>query len=233
MRLDVALVERGLAKSRTAANEIISSGNATVNGVIVFKPSFNVIDGAVLEALQDEWVGRGGKKLDAFLSSCALDINGTECLDVGASTGGFTQALLKYGAKQVVALDVGTNQLHISLKQDIRVKSIENIDVRDYKADKFDIVVCDLAFISIEKILADLIRLSKSNIIILFKPQFEVGKLAKRDRKGVVVDAYAIDFATFNFEMLLKQNNLTIIKSADSVLAGKEGNIERFYHITK
>lgn len=233
MRLDVALVELGLAKSRTAASEIIESGNAIVNNKVVFKPAFNVSELDNIVAQSDIWVGRGGKKLDAFLMELNLDISGFDCIDVGASTGGFTQALLKYGAKRVVALDVGANQLDELLKNDSRVVNKENTDIRNFKDELFDLVVCDLSFISIDKILNNLLAVAKNDIIVLFKPQFEVGRLAKRNRKGVVTDTYAIESAIFNFEMLLKQNMLKILKSHDSVLAGKEGNIERFYYITK
>lgn len=233
MRLDVALTNLGLAKSRTAAAEIIESGNATVNGKIVFKPSFNVLETDKIDATTDIWVGRGGKKLDAFLMDLNFNINGLECIDIGASTGGFTQALLKYGAKSVVALDVGVNQLDESLKNDSRVINKENTDIRDFKDGCFDLVVCDLSFISIDKIINNLLDVAKKDIIVLFKPQFEVGRLAKRNRKGVVTDSYAIESAIFNFELLLKQNMLNILKAQNSVIAGKEGNVERFYHIAK
>ena len=233
VRLDVALVNDNLAKSRTSAAELITSGCVSVDGMVILKPSFNASLSATIQVIGDDWVGRGGKKLSFFLDEINFCVLNKECIDVGASVGGFTQALIKRGAQSVVAIDVGHNQLHESLRANPRVTNLEAMDIRNYTSKEFDLVVCDLSFISIEKIIMDLLRLAKSDIIILFKPQFEVGRLAKRNKKGVVIDIDAIDKAVVNFEALLGAQNLTIKAHKPCALAGKEGNIEQFYYVAK
>jgi 23S rRNA (cytidine1920-2'-O)/16S rRNA (cytidine1409-2'-O)-methyltransferase len=144
------------------------------------------------------------------------------------------QILLESGVGEVVAVDVGDNQLHKSLRDNSRVRVFENCDIREFKSDKpFDIVTCDVSFISILKILKSIDRVSKRDIIILFKPQFEVGKGVKRNKRGVVLDSKAIDSAREKFEKPTQDLGWKLKKSSKSKLAGKSGNIEYLYYFIK
>jgi len=234
MRLDSYIFEKALANSRNKAKEIIKSGNVKVNGEIVTKPSFEVKD-VEIEILQDiVYVSRAGYKLDGFLKSHDIDIKDKECLDIGSSTGGFVEVLLNKGAKSVTAVDVGSNQLHDSLKNNPKVKSFENTNIKEFQSDKpFEVVTCDVSFTGIENIIHDIDRLSSQDIIILFKPQFEVGKDVKRDKKGVVKDQKAIQRTKVAFESLVFALGWKLVKKEESKLKGKDGNIEIFSHFKK
>lgn len=232
-RLDKFLYEKSLAKSRNQASELIKDGFVQVNSKIVKKPSFLVNEDDKIEVLKKADVSRAAKKLRGFLEGADF-IKDSVCLDVGASTGGFTQVLLEKGALKVYALDVGKSQLDESLKTNSKVVNLEKTDIRDFKSDKkFDIVTCDLSFISIEKIIYDLDRLSKRDLIILFKPQFEVGKDIKRDKRGVVLDKNAIKKAMENFEKVADSLKWRLFRKEESKVKGKEGNVEYFYHFKK
>ncbi|WP_281950646.1 23S rRNA (cytidine-2'-O)-methyltransferase TlyA [Nitrosophilus kaiyonis] len=235
MRLDRYLFEKKLAQSRNKAKELIEEGCVKVNKKSIKKPSFEVDENDLIEVENENfYVSRAAKKLENFLKEIDLDIKDKEILDIGASTGGFTQILLNKGAKKIYALDVGKSQLHESLRNSEKIINIENQDIREYFVDKkFDIVTCDVSFISVIKIIKDIDRLSKDNIIILFKPQFEVGKDVKRDKKGVVKDKKAIEKAIKKFEEETKKFGWKLIKKSESKIAGKEGNQEFFYYFKK
>jgi len=163
-----------------------------------------------------------------------ITIKDRYCLDIGSSTGGFIEVLLEFGAKRVVGVDVGSNQLHYKLKKDSRVESHENMDIRLFQSDiSFDVVTCDVSFVSLEYILPSIDRLSAKDIIILFKPQFEVGKNVKRSRRGVVKDEKAIIHALDLFEGSISTFGYNMIIKENSQIKGKEGNIEVFYHFQK
>jgi len=234
MRLDSYIFEKGLSNSRNKAKELIKKKMVKVDGVIIVKPSFEVEDVEV-EILQDTvYVSRAGYKLDGFLKEVTIMIEGKECLDIGSSTGGFVEVLLKKGAKEVVAVDVGSEQLHQSLKQNPKVKSYEKTNIKDFQSDKtFEVVTCDVSFTGIKHILADIDRLSKKDIVILFKPQFEVGKDVKRDKKGVVKDKKAIERVQTEFESEVFKLGWSLNDKKESSLKGKEGNVEIFYHYQK
>jgi 23S rRNA (cytidine1920-2'-O)/16S rRNA (cytidine1409-2'-O)-methyltransferase len=193
-RADQLLVERGLFESRTRAQAAIAAGLVTANGVVLRKPSDRVAIDAVIEASPEHpWVSRGGLKLVAALDHFGFDPAGRTCLDVGASTGGFTEVLLARGARRVYAVDVGRGQLHARLRERGEVISFEETDIRTLEParlpDPPDLAVADVSFISLKLILPALDRLLRrpAELVALIKPQFEAGR--KHLKKGVVRDA--------------------------------------------
>ena len=234
-RLDIFLVEKGFFDSRNKASEAIKSRNIKIDGKIVTKSSCLVDKTSQIEIFQkDNYVSRAGNKLKEFLKENSVDIKDKICLDIGSSTGGFCEVLLEYGAKEVYAVDVGSNQLHPKLKNDKRVKSFEKCDIRDFKSDKkFDVVTCDVSFVGISYIFPKIKELSNDKIILLFKPQFEVGKNAKRDRRGVIKDKDTIKRVMTRFESILVSENMKLLKKEISKVKGKEGNEEYFYYIQR
>ncbi|HQU83060.1 MAG TPA: TlyA family RNA methyltransferase, partial [Pyrinomonadaceae bacterium] len=197
-RIDKILVEKGFADSRTKAQAMVMSGVVLVNEKRVEKPSESFTNEAEIriKGKSDEikFVGRGGLKLEKALDEFQICPNEYICLDVGASTGGFTDCLLQNGAKKVVTIDVGTNQLVWKLRNDPRVEARENVNARYLKpedfSERFDLIVMDVSFISVTKIIPALTDLLNKNgkIIILIKPQFEVGK-GEVGKGGIVKDA--------------------------------------------
>ncbi len=195
-RLDAELVRRGLARSRGQARDVLAAGRVRVNGALVDKAALAIApdDELALEGEADRWVGRAAYKLLAALEAWApvgLTVHGARCLDVGASTGGFTQVLIAGGATQVVALDVGHDQLAPTIREDSRVVERSGTSIRDVTlADlggSFDIVVADLSFISLRLVIGKLAALVRpdGHVVVLVKPQFEVGR--ERLGKGGVV----------------------------------------------
>ncbi|MCW8953976.1 MAG: TlyA family RNA methyltransferase [Sulfurimonas sp.] len=234
-RLDNYLVENGLSESRNKAQGLIKDGHVSVNNKVIIKSSHKLENSDKVEVKEHKnYVSRSAFKLSAFLDELNLDIKNNVALDIGSSTGGFTQVLLEYGVGEVTAVDVGKEQLHVSLKEDARVHSFESCDIRDFKSDKkFDIVVSDVAFISLLNILDDVDRLSTEKIILLFKPQFEVGREAKRDKNGVVTDEKAILNAMIKFEDACALKCWKRVLKSPSKLTGKEGNLEYCYLFEK
>lgn len=235
MRLDNYLVENSLAQSRTKAQAIIKDGLVLVNGKVVTKSSFGVEEGMVV-AVQEhkEYVSRAAWKLRNFFDEIGLCVKGCEALDIGSSTGGFTQVLLEDDVKSVCCVDVGRDQLHPLIREDKRVEVFEQCDIRKFQMDKvFNLVVSDVSFISLHYILDDVDRLASEKIVLLFKPQFEVGREAKRDKNGVVQDQKAIGEAMERFEDATQDKGWKLIKKRPSQLTGKEGNLEYCYYFTK
>jgi len=236
LRLDVYLFENSLAQSRNKAGEMIKNREVIVDGSIITKASFKVDENNSIEVeKKTQYVGRAGNKLKGFLQGFrALHVEGLNCLDIGSSTGGFVQVLLEEGAKSVSAVDVGSEQLHVSLRDDKRIKLYEQTDIREFKSDElFDLVTCDVSFIGIEQIIEEIDRLSKDKILILFKPQFEVGVGVKRTAKGVVKDVSAIKRVKENFVAKCFTYGWELIDTQESILKGKEGNEETFYCFSK
>jgi len=234
-RLDNYLVANSLAETRNKAQTMIKESHVSVNNKIISKSSFKVSDSDEVKVQEHkQYVSRAAFKLSNFLDEIPLHVEKMTALDIGSSTGGFTQVLLEYGASEVTAVDVGKEQLHPSLKKDNRVHSFESCDIREFKTDKiFDIVVSDVAFISLLHVLDDVHRLANDKIILLFKPQFEVGREAKRDNNGVVLDEKAIQKAMIKFEDACSLLGWKLILKSTSKITGKEGNLEYCYYYEK
>ena len=235
MRLDNYLVDLKLVDSRTKAQAIIKEGLVSVNAAVIKKSAFKISqEDEVLVQEYKKYVSRSANKLALFLEELNLDLKGRIALDIGSSTGGFTQVLLENGVAEVSAVDVGKDQLHKSLKEDSRVYSYESCDIRKFESEKsFDLVVSDVSFISLLYILDDVDRLATNEIILLFKPQFEVGREAKRDNHGVVLDNRAISDAMDRFEKACEAKGWTLVLKSPSKLTGKEGNLEYCYYFKR
>ena len=223
-------------QSRNKATELIKSNKVKCDGEIITKPSFNVLDFQKIELLEDDfYVSRAAYKLKFFLQELKnFDLKDKNALDIGSSTGGFTQILLENEIKKVTCVDVGTNQLHERIKYNDKINFFENTDIRNFESDEiFDIVTCDVSFISILNIIDAINTLASKDIIILFKPQFEVGSSVKRDKKGIVKDNNAIQKARHNFLNKTNILNWTLKYSNISKLQGKDGNVEEFFYFSK
>ncbi len=235
MRLDNYLVENAFTDSRNKAQALIKEGLVFVNKKVAKKSSYKVEKSDEIKVQEHKsYVSRAALKLEAFLDEISLHVSNKTALDIGSSTGGFTQVLLERGVKEVSCVDVGHDQLHHSLRADERVNVYEGCDIRKFTSDKlFDLVVSDVAFISLLYILDDVERLACKDIILLFKPQFEVGREVKRDKNGVVQDKKAIANAMTKFEDACRLKNWQLVKKSPSKLTGKEGNLEYCYYFRK
>ncbi len=233
-RIDKLLVQKGFVKSRERAKALIMAGKVLVNGTVVDKPGTSVpVDSRVEVKGEDiPYVSRGGLKLETALKEFSLNVKDFTCLDIGASTGGFTDCLLKHGAKKVYAVDVGKGQLDWKLRQDKRVVSIEGVNARYLSEkevpEKVDLIVIDVSFISLTKILpvAKNFLKPKGKVVALIKPQFELSKREVDKGKGVIRDPYlhakAIQkIVDFSQKIGLFPEKLTISKPA-----GPKGNKE-------
>jgi 23S rRNA (cytidine1920-2'-O)/16S rRNA (cytidine1409-2'-O)-methyltransferase len=233
VRIDRLLVERGLFESRAKAQQAIAAGLVTADGVTVGKPADEVSSAAVLQAAPAHpWVSRGGVKLAAALERYPIDVEDHVCVDVGASTGGFTEVLLTNGASLVFAIDVGTAQLHPSLRGNPRVISMENTDIRSLEGRRLekrpDVAVIDASFISLKLILPAVFSFTAAplQMLALIKPQFEAGRA--QVKKGIVRDealhrAICDDIAAF-----AAAQGCTDIEVFPSAIEGGDGNREFF-----
>lgn len=244
MRFD-KFISLKLGISRNQALELIENKSILLNDKC-YKAAFNVknlafnlndeelLQSLKLTLLDEIYVSRAALKLKGFLSEFPLHIKGKKCLDIGSSAGGFVQILLENGASSVLALDIGSHQLHHSLKTHPKVQSMENTDIKAFKsAEKFDLITCDISFISLKKVLFYIDSLAKNLILLLFKPQFEVGIVAKRDKNGVVKDEKAIKRAKAEFEQECTKLNWLLKANLSCKVKGKEGNGEFFYLYSK
>ena len=236
MRLDKYLVEEGYFESRNRALEAIKAGRVRVNGKKA-KPSVRIDENSVVEVAEEKfYVSRAARKLESFFLEYPLDLQGKRALDIGSSTGGFAQIILENGVASLDCVDVGSDQLHISLRKEERISLHEATDIREFQSKKsFELITCDVSFISILQIISDIDRLAqrKTDIIILYKPQFEVGKEVKRDSKGVVLDLDAISRRREVFEAEAVKLGWELQYQSKSKVAGKEGNLEYLYHFVK
>ena len=236
MRLDKYLVDEGYYESRNRANDAIKAGLVMVDGKKP-KPSVKIDENMVVEVEDAKfYVSRAARKLEDFLAEYGVDMQGKRALDIGSSTGGFAQIVLEKGVSALSCVDVGKDQLHISLREDEKVSLFEETDIREFESDEgFELITCDVSFISILKIIDDIDRLSQkgTDIILLYKPQFEVGKDVKRDSKGVVQDVDTIARRKEEFEAVAGKLGWEEKYQAESKLQGKEGNQEYLYHFVK
>lgn len=235
MRLDSYLVEKGFVESRTKAQSLIKEHAISVEGKIVDKVSFEVTDEMNVEMADTQiYVSRAAIKLKGFLPYTEWEIHGLRALDIGSSTGGFTQVLLENGVSEVTCVDVGSDQLHPSIRTDARVRVHENTDIREFTSEKpFEIVTCDVAFIPLELILKSIDALASCYIVLLFKPQFQVGREVKRDKNGVVKDDKAIGKAMIRLEDACALMGWKLVAKETAHIAGKEGNQETCYGFVK
>jgi len=235
IRLDNLLVDRKMVESRSQAESYIKLGKVAVDGIKRTKPGFFVDVNSELKILQQvQYVSRAGLKLESVAKKMRIDFRNKTVLDVGSSTGGFTDYSLKNGANKVIAVDVGTDQLHPKLRLNKKVELHEKTDIRNFKIDqKIDVVVIDVSFISIKEILPSVVNLSNKNtkIVAMVKPQFEAGRNGTVN--GVVKNNSYRRKILQDFENWCRSNNLYIENKRDSEVKGTKGNQERFYILKK
>jgi len=232
-RADLLLVERGLFASRAKAREAIEAGLVLVDGVALKKPSDMVDSKSKIEAQKPyRWVSRGGLKLEAGLTHFQIDAKERICLDVGSSTGGFTDVLLSRGAAQVFAVDVGQDQLHERLRRNKRVVSLEQTDARSLDATLIpeapSLVVCDASFISLKLVLPQALTLAAEGafLVALIKPQFEAGREAVREGRGIVRDEAIHEAVCADIAEWLAATGWNVLGIAPSPIEGGDGNRE-------
>ena len=234
VRLDKALVQLGLVTTRSQAESYIRLGRAKVSGRLTTKPGYFVHDLSLVELNQPEqFVSRAGLKLASVADKLAVDFRGKTVLDVGSSTGGFTDYALSRGARRVICVDVGTDQLHPKLRRDARVELHEKTDIRDFVTNQpVDIILIDVSFISLREVLPHLAELAtrQTQVVAMVKPQFETGNRLKN--RGVIKNDTERRRILHDFEQWAKRYFLLRAK-ADSAVAGARGNRERFYLLTK
>lgn len=239
-RADALLVARGLAPSRTQAQALIMAGRVSTGGQRVEKPGAMLAEDAELSlAAGPRFVSRGGEKLDHAVEAFAaagLEIAGKVCLDIGASTGGFTDCLLQRGAARVIAVDVGYGQLAAKLREDPRVDVRERCNARDLRPEDIDrpvdLVVVDASFIGIVKLMDAIARLLRpgGELVALIKPQFEAGRQAAAKGRGVIRDEVTRQEAIASARRDVEAWGFEVIAEADSALRGPKGNLERFVY---
>lgn len=240
VRLDAAMVKRGLVASRSEAASLISDHLVSVGGVIAEKGSRLVAADEPIELLhQRRFVSRGGEKLEGALEAFAVDVEGISAVDAGSSTGGFTDCLLQHGAARVFAVDVGRNQLHERIADDPRVIWREGVNVRDLaRADvpfPCTLLVADLSFISLVTVLPALSSLveAEADMILLVKPQFEVGREEASKGRGVITDPALHGWSVDKVSAEATRLGWTVAGCVESPIKGGEGNTEFLLHLKR
>ena len=233
-RLDVFLTQSGLIESRQRAQALILAGKVQVSGATERRPDRSVTEDAVVTVDESPgYASRGALKLGPALVRFGVDPAGRVCADIGASTGGFTDVLLRRGATKVFAIDVGRGLIHWRLRQDPRVVVIERVNARDLESfpEPVSLVVADLSFISLEKVLPAVRKAApEAEVVALFKPQFEVGK-ADVGKGGIVRDPLVKEEALKRFRAWCVGNGYRVAGEAASEITGAEGNQEFFFHL--
>ncbi len=241
-RLDKVIKQRRLVRSRSRAQRMIEAGRVKVDGRVITRPGHPIDSEAEIEILRIEvlgferYVSRGGEKLEAALEQFQVDPKGQVCLDIGASTGGFTDCLLQHGAKKVYAIDVGHDQMHAKIRRDPRVIAREGINARYLEpqdiGEPIDLVVVDVSFISLKLVLPPLVDIiaPDGEIVALVKPQFEVGK-ERLPSDGVVKDTADRDAVLTDIRKFIESETPWIVASEmKSPIKGDKGNVEFFVH---
>lgn len=241
MRADQLILQRGLAPTRSAAQRLIEHGAVRWRGpkgwAAPKKAGEDLPEGCEIEVTDDaelRWVSRAGLKLDAALAHCGIDVAGRDCLDVGQSTGGFTEVLLARGAASVVGIDVGHGQLHPKLRDDPRVTALEGVNARHLDAatlarQQFDLIVADMSFISLTLVLPALVPLlaPTGDLLLLVKPQFEL-QPADIGKGGLVSDPAAHAHVAARMRAACVKHKLSVREYFESTVAGGDGNREHF-----
>lgn len=234
LRLDQALVQRGLVYTRSQAEHYIKLGYVSVNDQTVLKAGTPIRAGQKITlSVSQQYVSRAALKLASVARVLELDFQDKIILDVGSSTGGFSDYALKHGAARVIAVDVGSDQLHPSLRANKRLELHEKTDIRDFQPSlKPDIILIDVSFISLRTVLPAVAALGKKDtqIVSMLKPQFEAGQ--KQINKGIVKNDKIRRKILGDFEQWAKDQKFTIAAKADSAVAGTKGNLERFYRLS-
>src|SRR6266852_6968542 len=233
-RLDVLVTKNGLADSRERAQALIIAGKVRVGGETVRRPDRSVSDDAAIsvEAAPD-WASRGALKLAPALDGFGVDPAGRVCADIGASTGGFTDVLLRRGAARVYAIDVGRGLLHWRVRQDPRVVVMERLNARDLESfpEPVSLVVIDVSFIGLEKVLPAIRRAGPgAEVVALFKPQFQVGR-GEVGKGGIARDHNAVEASLTRFRGWCTENGYEVRGESPAAVTGAEGNQEIFLHL--
>ncbi len=230
MRADIFLVEKRFAKTRARAEELIKRGLVKIDGQVLVKKNKDIKNSQKVEVIGNLlYVSRGGDKLAGALLQLSLSVKDCICLDIGSSTGGFTDCLLQAGAREVYAVDVGSAQFDVTLASDSRVHLFEKMDIRDFTTEEvFDFIVGDISFISWDKVVDDVVRLSQpgTKILLLIKPQFEVGK--EFNKKGIVTDEAQHALVCEKNKKLFEERGFSNVEIIPSELLGGDGNKEFF-----
>lgn len=233
-RLDEAMVSRGLVHSRSHAQRLIKMHKVVVGAMRADKPSMLIYGQNSITIIDNEdYVSRAGYKLASANKKLSIKFNGAVVLDVGSSTGGFTDYALQHGASKVIAVDVGTDQLHPSLHNNPNIELHEQTDIRKFVTDTpINIVVIDVSFISLRGILPSIAKLAsaQTQIVAMVKPQFEAGR--DQVNKGVIKNDTVRRTILKDFEEWAKKS-FNVLDKADSEIAGTKGNLERFYVLQK
>lgn len=232
-RIDVYLTEKGIYKSRERAKRALEMGLVTVNGKVITKPSFDVKEDDEISASEDPvpFVSRGALKIAGAFDVYDIDVKDKLCVDVGASTGGFTEFLLQKGAKCVLAVDVGHGQLDGKLAEDSRVINLEGTDIRSSELEEYygtaDFAATDVSFISLKMVIPSVCNMLKEDglAVFLVKPQFEVGRKAL-DKRGVVKDKKLLAKVMPEMKDFAKSMGFEILKECESPITGGDGNRE-------
>jgi len=238
-RLDSFIVEKGFVKSRQRAKALIMAGKVLVNNVLADKPGTLIVDDAIVIVKQDDnpFVSRGGLKLEEALKNIPISVKGFTCLDIGASTGGFTDCLLQYGAQKVYAVDVGYGQFDWSLRQDPKVVVIERTNIRhmpyDIINEKVDLVVADTSFISLKTVIpsAQKFMRKETQVLALVKPQFEAGR-KNVGKGGVVKDPEIRKKVIQDLKFFFKEKGFKVNQVVPSPILGPKGNKEYIISLT-
>jgi 23S rRNA (cytidine1920-2'-O)/16S rRNA (cytidine1409-2'-O)-methyltransferase len=237
MRIDIMMVERGLAESRTKAQLLVMGGQVRVNGQLVPKPSVKFSEEVLIEVEHGpRYVSRGGEKLEAALCEFNIDVTDKVCADVGASTGGFTDCLIQHGAERVYAVDVGRGILHWKLRQEAKVVIMEGTNARSVKKlpEEIDLVTIDASFISLKVLLpvvSGWLRKLGGDSIALIKPQFEAGRAEASRGQGVIRDASIHKQVLFDVITFAENVGYQLVDLMRSPLLGPKGNVEFVAHL--